>query len=154
MNTVSNTSVFTWRVSRILQVVKKLSGEGKGTAEWFTSIANEHLQIVSFVLTCEESTECLKPMCQGVMDRFHQAYQPVPKILYIDRGCCRAQGPTALESLFQTWVDNGMVVRLDIFHWIHRFDAAIRTDSHSKYAQTWTCSSKLSEQRTRQFFRQ
>lgn len=27
-----------------------------------------------------------------------------------------------------------MVVRLDIFHWIHRFDAAIRTDSHSKYA--------------------
>ena len=27
-----------------------------------------------------------------------------------------------------------MVVRLDIFHWIHRFHAAIRTDSHSKYA--------------------
>ncbi|KAK1894860.1 4-hydroxy-3-methylbut-2-enyl diphosphate reductase [Dissostichus eleginoides] len=27
-----------------------------------------------------------------------------------------------------------MFVRLDIFHWIHRFDAAIRTDSHSKYA--------------------
>ena len=27
-----------------------------------------------------------------------------------------------------------MVVRLDIFHWIHRFDAAIRTESHSKYA--------------------
>ncbi|KAJ8370310.1 hypothetical protein SKAU_G00103380 [Synaphobranchus kaupii] len=24
-------------------------------------------------------------------------------------------------------------VRLDIFHWIHRFEAAIRTDSHSKY---------------------
>nr|XP_055036624.1 uncharacterized protein LOC129423839 [Misgurnus anguillicaudatus] len=116
------------------KVVKKLSGEGKGTAEWFTSIANEHSQIVSFVLTCEESTERLKPMCQGVMDRFHQANQPVPKILYIDRGCCRAQGPTALECLFQTWVDSGMVVRLDIFHWIHRFDAAIRTDSHSKYA--------------------
>ena len=27
-----------------------------------------------------------------------------------------------------------MVVRLDIFHWIHRFDAAVRTESHSKYA--------------------
>ncbi|XP_056608893.1 uncharacterized protein LOC130426242 isoform X1 [Triplophysa dalaica] len=116
------------------KVVKKLSGEGKGTAEWFTSIGNEHSQIVSFVLTCEESTRCLKPMCQGVMDRFHQANQPVPNILYIDRGCCRAQGPSAVESLFQTWVENGMVVRLDIFHWIHRFDAAIRTDSHSKYA--------------------
>ena len=68
------------------------------------------------------------------MDRFQQANQSVPKILYVDRGCCRAQGPTALEALFQPWVDDGMVVRLDIFHWIHRFDAAIRTDSHSKYA--------------------
>lgn len=73
-------------------------------------------------------------MCQGVMERFEQANQPVPNILYVDRGCCRAQGPTAVETLFQTWVDKGMVVRLDIFHWIHRFDAAIRTDSHSKYA--------------------
>ncbi|XP_056586283.1 uncharacterized protein LOC130407456 [Triplophysa dalaica] len=124
----------TKKVCRSLQVVKKLSGEGKGTAEWITSIGNEHSQIVSFVLTCEESTQCLKPMCQGVMDRFHQANQPVPNILYIDRGCCQAQGPSTVESLFQTRVENGMVVRLDIFHWIHRFDAAIRTDSHSKYA--------------------
>ncbi|XDV45331.1 hypothetical protein PO909_013447 [Leuciscus waleckii] len=116
------------------KVVKKLSGEGKGSAEWFTSIGNEQSQIVSFVLTCEESTECLRPMCQGVMERFEQANQPVPHILYVDRGCCRAQGPTAVETLFQTWVDKGMVVRLDIFHWIHRFDAAIRTESHSKYA--------------------
>lgn len=115
-------------------MVKKLSGEGAGSAEWFTSIGNEHSQIVSFVLTCEESSEKLGPMCRGVMDRFRLAGQPVPKILYVDRGCCRAQGPTALETLFQPWVDNGMVVRLDIFHWIHRFDAALRTESHSKYA--------------------
>lgn len=113
------------------KVVKKLSGEGKGTAEWFTSIGNEHSLIVSFVLTCEESTECLQPMCRGVMDRFQQANQPVPKILYVDCGCCRAQGQAAVETLFQNWVDSGMVVRLDIFHWIHRFDAAIHTDSHS-----------------------
>ena len=115
-------------------MVKKLSGEGKGSAEWFTSIGNKHSQIVSFVLTCEESTEKLKPMCRGVMERFRLANQAVPKILYVDRGCCRAQGPTGTETLFQPWVDSGMVVRLDIFHWIHRFDAAIRTDSHCKYA--------------------
>lgn len=118
----------------ILQVVKKLSGEGKGSAEWFTSIGNENSHIVSFVLTCEESIECLEPMCRGVMDRFQQANQPVPKILYVDRGCCCAQGRAAMETLFLDWVDNGMVVRLDISHWIHRFDAAICTDSHSKYA--------------------
>ncbi len=81
----------------IWQVVKKLSGEGKGSAEWFTSIGNENSQIVSFVLTCEESIECLEPMCHGVMDRFQQANQPVPKILYVDRGCCRAQGQAAVR---------------------------------------------------------
>ncbi|XP_034540592.1 uncharacterized protein LOC117813704 [Notolabrus celidotus] len=116
------------------KVVKKLSGEGRGSAEWFTSIGNEHSQIVSFVLTCEESTQKLQPMCQGVVERFRLANQPIPKILYVDHGCCRAQGPTALETLFPSWVDKGMVVRLDIFHWIHRFDAAIRTESHCKYA--------------------
>lgn len=73
-------------------------------------------------------------MCRGIVERFRLANQPVPKILYVDRGCCRAQGPTGVETLFQPWMDNGMVVRLDIFHWIHRFDAAIRTESHSKYA--------------------
>ncbi|XP_062305955.1 uncharacterized protein LOC134010104 [Osmerus eperlanus] len=117
------------------KVVKKLSGEGKGSAEWFTSIGNEHSQIVTFVLTCEESTDKLTPMCSGVTERFQLANQPAPKIMYVDRGCCRAQGPTALETMFQPWVDDGMVVCLDIFHWIHRFDAAIRTEeSHSKYA--------------------
>ena len=114
--------------------MKKLSGEGHGSAEWFTSIGNEYSQIVTFVLTCEESTEKLRPMCRGVMERFRLANQPVPSILYVDRGCCRAQGRTAVETLFQSWVDSGMVVRLDIFHWIHRFDAAVRTESHSKYA--------------------
>lgn len=78
--------------------------------------------------------EKLGPMCRGVMERFRLANQPVPGILYIDRGCCKAQGPTAVETLFQPWVDNGMVVRLDIFHWLHRFDAALRTEAHSKYA--------------------
>ncbi|XP_048885476.1 uncharacterized protein LOC125751053 [Brienomyrus brachyistius] len=116
------------------KVVKKLSGEGHGSAEWFTSIGNEHSQIASFVLTCEKSTKELQPMCHGVVERFRLADRPVPKILYVDRGCCRAKGPTAVETLFQPWVDNGMVVRLDISHWIRRFDAAIRTESHCKYA--------------------
>ncbi|XP_034053846.1 uncharacterized protein LOC117533919 [Gymnodraco acuticeps] len=116
------------------KVGKKLSGQGRGSAEWFTNIGKEYSQIVSFVLTCEESAQKLQPMCRGVMERFRLANQPVPKILYIDRGCCRAKAPSAVETMFQEWFDGGMVVRLDIFHWIHRFDAAIRTDAHSKYA--------------------
>ncbi|XP_041936831.1 uncharacterized protein LOC121698625 isoform X3 [Alosa sapidissima] len=121
------------------KVVKKLSGEGKGSAEWFTSITTS-----TFELTCEESVEKLEPICRGVMERFRLSNQPVPQILYMDRpvpqvlymdrpvpqvlymerGCCRAQGPTAVETLFQPWVDNRMVVRLDVFHWLHRFNAS------------------------------
>ncbi|KAJ8049091.1 hypothetical protein HOLleu_01675 [Holothuria leucospilota] len=40
-----------------------------------------------------------------------------------------------VEGLIDSeWVESGMVIRLDIFHWIHRFDAAVRTDHHPKYA--------------------
>ncbi|KAJ4921706.1 hypothetical protein JOQ06_002006 [Pogonophryne albipinna] len=55
------------------KVVKKLSGQGRGSAEWFTSIGNEYSQIVSFVLTCEESAQKLQPVCRGVMERFRRA---------------------------------------------------------------------------------
>ncbi|XP_033948249.1 uncharacterized protein [Pseudochaenichthys georgianus] len=130
LNNNNNNSI----ILNAFQVVKKLFGQGRGSAEWFTSIGNEYSQIVSSVLTCEESAQKLLPMCRGVKDRFRLANQPVPKILYIDRGCCHAKGPTAVETMFQERFDGGMVVRLDIFHWIHRFDAAIRTDAHSKYA--------------------
>lgn len=38
----------------------------------------------------------------------------------------------------RSWFGNEMLVemlvRLDIFHWIHRFDAAIRTEPHAKYS--------------------
>ncbi|XP_028298128.1 uncharacterized protein LOC114460375 isoform X4 [Gouania willdenowi] len=40
----------------------------------------------------------------------------------------------SLEKLLREWAECGMMVRLDIFHWIKRFDAAIRTDHHAKYA--------------------
>lgn len=86
------------------KVVKKMSGEGQSSAEWCSSIGNEHSQIVTFVLTCEESFDKLQPMCHGVMERFHLANQPVPKILYVDRWCCRAQGPSVVEALFHPWV--------------------------------------------------
>ncbi|XP_041661938.1 uncharacterized protein LOC121521826 [Cheilinus undulatus] len=39
----------------------------------------------------------------------------------------------SLEELFSEWAKSGMMVGLDIFHWIKRFDAAVRTDHHSKY---------------------
>ena len=74
----------------------------------------------------------LLPMCREVVEGFEMANQPVPKILYVGRGCCCAHGSTAVETLLRPWVDRGMNVQLDIFHWIQLFDAAVRSDSHSE----------------------
>lgn len=38
-----------------------------------------------------------------------------------------------LESLFEDWTAKGMVVRLDIRHWFHRWDAVVVNQTHSKY---------------------
>ena len=47
---------------------------------------------------------------------------------------CFSDGGTSwLESLFQDWIDEGMVVRLDIRHWLHRWDTVVIKQSHSKY---------------------
>ena len=117
-----------------LQICKKLAGAGSGTAEWCTNVGNELNQVLTSVLTCEESVEKLQPMAQGLMERYSRAGESPPELMYVDRGCCRVHGISSIENLFSDWVDSGMVIRLDIFHWIHRFDAALRSDHHAKYA--------------------
>ncbi|KAH3804379.1 hypothetical protein DPMN_132664 [Dreissena polymorpha] len=42
--------------------------------------------------------------------------------------------PCFYEVLFKDWVEDGMVVRLDIRHWLHRWDAVINKQTHAKYA--------------------
>nr|XP_021326769.1 uncharacterized protein LOC101885269 [Danio rerio] len=116
------------------KICKKLSGDGKGTAEWCTNVANEQGQILISVLTCEESLEKMRPMAEGLMERYRRADKAPPELMYVDRGCCRVHAVSSVEQLFSDWTDRGMLVRLDIFHWIHRFDAALRTDHHPKYA--------------------
>ena len=38
-----------------------------------------------------------------------------------------------LENLFGDWVKRGTVIRLDIRHWLHRWDAVVIKQSHAKY---------------------
>ncbi|XP_077075149.1 uncharacterized protein LOC143726049 [Siphateles boraxobius] len=42
-------------------------------------------------------------------------------------------GVSFLENLFGDWVQKGTVVRLDIRHWLHRWDAVVIKQSHAKY---------------------
>ncbi|XP_066266558.1 uncharacterized protein [Branchiostoma lanceolatum] len=115
------------------KICKKLSGEGKGTAEWCTNVENERGQILTNVQTCEESVEKLGPMAAGLTSRYRKAGEATPQVMYVDRGCCAAYGVSSVEQLFVEWVADGMLTRLDAFHCMHRFDAAVRTD-HPKYA--------------------
>jgi hypothetical protein len=73
-------------------------------------------------------------MAQGLMNRYQRADKPAPDLMYVDRCCCRQHGATSVQILFNRWVDAGMVIRLDAWHWMHRFDAAVHTDSHPNYA--------------------
>lgn len=62
-------------------------------------------------------------MAEGLMARYRRANEAPPELMYVDRGCCRVHGVSSLEQLFSEWADSGMMVRLDIFHWITRFNA-------------------------------
>lgn len=47
--------------------------------------------------------------------------------------CFSDSGSSFLENLFGDWVQKGTVVRLDIRHWLHRWDAVVIKQSHAKY---------------------
>ena len=47
--------------------------------------------------------------------------------------CFRDGGASWLETIFQEWTDEGMVLRLDIRHWLHRWDSVVIKQSHMKY---------------------
>ncbi|XP_021331250.1 uncharacterized protein [Danio rerio] len=96
------------------KICKKLSGDGKGTAEWCTNVANEHGQILISVLTCEESLEKMRPMAEGLMERYRRADEAPPELMYVDRGCCRVHAVSSVEQLFSDWTDRGMLVRLSL----------------------------------------
>jgi hypothetical protein len=83
--------------------------------QWYTNVANENCQILNSIVTYEESMAALKPLADGLMDRYECSGKPTPKLLYADRGCCRLLGSTAVEQLFNRWTDDGMIIRLDIF---------------------------------------
>ncbi|KAI8503768.1 hypothetical protein Bbelb_187390 [Branchiostoma belcheri] len=52
----------------------------------------------------------------------------------------RDSGSSFLEVLFQDWMREGTVIRLDVRHWLHRWDAVVIKQSHAKY---WTFMSAL-----------
>ena len=68
-----------------------MAGGIEGTAAWMTNVGNERGEILNCVLTTGEGTGLLE-MCQGIVQRYKDAAEPEPLIIYVERDCCKAAG--------------------------------------------------------------
>ncbi|KAF5907191.1 Epithelial-stromal interaction 1, partial [Clarias magur] len=115
------------------KVTRKLAGADAGTVQWMTSVGNERGQVLMSVLTAAEGYG-LRDMATGLQERYRQAGQDPPSVLYVDRDCCRSDGGTcATAALFPEWPQ--LEVRLDVWHYIRRLAAGVTTESHPLYSE-------------------
>lgn len=112
-----------------------------GTASWATNVRNEIGQVLQCIIKTSESAAALQNMADGLTKRYKDAAADPPRVLYTDRDCCSGtEGrPSKYQILFSEW--NGMLVRLDIFHFLRRFAVDVTSESHHLYA---TFMSRLS----------
>ena len=115
------------KIDSTKKVTKKLAGRAAGTAAWQTNVGNEFGQVLMSVLTSGEGYG-LAPMARGLMDRYTRAKVPPPSLLYVDRDCCSGN----MSKLFPDWP--GLVVKLDIWHFMRRIAAVVTTEAHPLYS--------------------
>jgi len=96
--------------------LKKIYGDGQGTMQYVTSMLNKWGEFVTTVVVAAEAEQCYHRMAHGLMARFQRATAAALQVLYVDAHCCRDGGISWLESLFQDWVNHGLVIRLHIWH--------------------------------------
>ena len=87
---------------------KKLQGAAANTASWATNIGNERGEVLISILTESEGAEGLRPMAQGLMERYQQARVDPPIILYSDRDCC-AQGRPSKYQVSRAWIFHSII---------------------------------------------
>lgn len=139
----SATSVFgtVLKIDSTKKMTRKLQGKEAGSAKWMTNVGNERGEILVSVLTASESTLSLQPMADGLVQRFEKANQPPPLLLYSDRDCCSSQASTSgsskLKALFAGWP--GLIVRLDIYHYMRRLASGCQSESHPLYGVFMDC---------------
>ena len=110
-----------------------LVGQEEGTERWCITVSNELDQILTSVFTREDSLEMVELMACHLGDRYERADEYPPKLMYVNYGCCNSEFENLHKELFDEWIEEGMMVRLDIFHWIKEFETAICFDHHSQH---------------------
>ncbi|CAL8271755.1 unnamed protein product [Arctogadus glacialis] len=104
------------------KILQKVYGDGQGTMPYLTSVLNEWGQFLTTVVVASESEGCYASMARDQSPAFAA---PAPKVF--------DSGSSFLENLFGDWVKRGTVIRLDIRHWLHRWDASVIKQSQAKY---------------------
>lgn len=85
------------KIDSTKKVCKKLQGAAANTASWATNVANERGEVVVSVLTESEGDEALRPMANGLMDRYERAAVDPPLLLYTDKDCCCQSDPSKYQ---------------------------------------------------------
>ena len=80
-------------------------------------------------MTSEEGSGLYK-MAQGIVERYRNAHEDAPQVIYVDRDCCATDGPCKTQKMFSPWES---VIRLDVWHFMRRFAVACTTESHPLY---------------------
>lgn len=96
-------------------------------------MGNEKGEILQCILTTSESSPSLQAMADGLVKRYQDASVDPPVALYTDRDCCHTRGGLSkYNQLFSAW--DGLIVHLDIFHFLRRFAMGATSESHPLYA--------------------
>ena len=111
------------KIDSTKKVCKKLQGAAINSASWCTNVGNEYGEVLISVLTESEGLLGLKPLADGLVQRFanggvriitfklhvllyiryRRASKAPPILMYTDRDCCNASSSSKLNELFIDW---------------------------------------------------
>ncbi|KAL8574946.1 hypothetical protein ACOMHN_052111 [Nucella lapillus] len=110
------------------KITQKLQGYNNTTSAWSTNVANEHGQVLTSVLTNQESGKDLTDMMLGLQLRYSQSGVAPPQLLYVDCNCCSG----GLHSmLYPRW--SSTTICLDAWTFIKPIAATVTTKTHPLY---------------------
>ncbi|XP_043228355.1 uncharacterized protein LOC122384727 [Amphibalanus amphitrite] len=116
------------------KLTQKFAGVAAGSARW-TTVTNEYDQVLMCVLT-PAAGDGLLDMGRSLVMRYRDATMGLPRLLYVDTGCCGGSENTpAAPALrwFPGW--ESVPVRLDAEHFMLRMAAGVTTKRHQLYGR-------------------
>lgn len=120
------------KIDSTKKITRKLQGKAASSASWCTNVGNERREVLLSLLTTSESLSNLEKMAEGLMNRYTNANQADPVVLYTDRDCCKSRGEQSkYQVLFHRW--EKLRVRLDCWHFMIRLSTVCSNESHPLY---------------------